>query len=355
MKVDILSLFPEYFTSPLGCSILGKAIEKKLLKLNLLNLRDYSDNTRCVDDRPYGGGPGMLIRPQPVRDALKTIKDPGKSRVIYLSPQGQPLSGEIAKQLAKESHLILLCGHYEGIDQRVLDLEVDQSISIGDYVLTNGCLPALVLLDALARFLPGVLGNQETLEHESFENGLLDCPHYTRPESFEGVKVPQVLLEGNHQKIADWRHQQAIDKTKQVRPDLYLRYLGDAHFDSIVPSSEKEKRLAKDSSASVLVQVQNLAAMEKFLKKLGFCLSAPKAGIVLAQGAGLNLKLVLAKATPTYEFEIELEKALLAAICIRLKKEYTCQIVEASQVKVLDPEGNLWLLKEALVGSQSST
>lgn len=222
MLIDILSLFPGYFAGPFDESIIKRAREKGLLDIRLTDIRDFADNRyRKVDDRPYGGGPGMVMMPQPVTAAIRHVKTP-QSRVIYLSPQGKLLTAAKSRQLAEETHLILLCGHYEGVDQRILDNEVDEEISIGDYVLTNGCLPAIVLVDSVIRFIPGVLGHALAAEEDSFEKGLLDCPHYTRPEVFEGHSVPSVLLSGNHQEIANWRREQALKKTREVRPDLLL-------------------------------------------------------------------------------------------------------------------------------------
>lgn len=220
MIIDILSLFPGYFKGPFDESIIKLAREKGILDIRLGNIRDYTtDKHRRVDDRPFGGGPGMVMMAQPVSAAIRSVRTP-QSRVIYLSPQGALLNAAKCRQLAQESHLVLLCGHYEGIDQRALDVEVDEEISIGDYVLTNGCLAAIVLLDALVRFIPGVLGHHQAAEEDSFENGLLDCPHYTRPVIYEGHAVPEVLLSGNHQEIAKWRRERAIEKTGKTRPDL---------------------------------------------------------------------------------------------------------------------------------------
>ncbi len=223
MLIDILSLFPGYFTGPFDESIIKRARERGLVNIRLTDIRDFSDNRfRRVDDRPYGGGPGMVLMPQPVTAAIRHVKTP-QARVIYLSPQGKPLTAAKCRELAQETHLILLCGHYEGVDQRVLDKEVDEEISIGDYVLTNGCLAAIVVVDGVSRFIPGVLGHALAAEEDSFEKGLLDCPHYTRSEIFEGQSVPPVLLSGNHKEIANWRREQALKKTREVRPDLLLK------------------------------------------------------------------------------------------------------------------------------------
>ena len=220
MLIDILSLFPGYFTGPFSESMIKRAVEKGLIDIRLTNIRDFSDDRfHRADERPYGGGPGMVMMPGPVTAAIRHVKTP-ESRVIYLSPQGKPLNAAKCRQLAEESHLILLCGHYEGIDQRVIDHEVDEEISIGDYVLTNGCLAAIVVVDGMIRFIPGVLGHALAADEDSFEKKILDCPHYTRPEVFEGRVVPDVLLSGNHQEIAKWRREQALKKTKEIRPDL---------------------------------------------------------------------------------------------------------------------------------------
>jgi tRNA (guanine37-N1)-methyltransferase len=219
--IHILSLFLNYFQGPLNESMIKRAREKNLVDIQLIDIRDFADNDfGRVDDRPYGGGPGMVMMPQPVAASIRHVKKK-ESHVIYLSPQGKTLNAAKSRQLAEKKHLILLCGHYEGIDQRVLDQEVNEEISIGDYVLTNGCLAALVLIDTVIRFVPWVLGHTASAEEDSFEkNGLLDCPHYTRPEIFEGHKVPDVLLSGHHQNIMNWRKEQALLKTRAVRPDL---------------------------------------------------------------------------------------------------------------------------------------
>jgi len=219
MKIDILSLFPDYFKGPFDESIIGQARKKGLIEINLIDIRSFADNRyRKVDDRPYGGGPGMVLMPQPVTQAIRSVRAT-HTHVVYLSPQGTLLNAAKSRQLASYEHLVLLCGHYEGIDERALK-EVDEEISIGDYVLTNGCLPAIVLVDAMIRFVPGVLGHDSAANEDSFETGIFDCPHYTRPEVFEGTAVPEVLLSGNHKKIEEWRHRQALKKTQRVRPDL---------------------------------------------------------------------------------------------------------------------------------------
>lgn len=219
-RIDILSLFPEYFKGPFDESIIGQAVKKGLLDIRQVDIRDFAENKhRRVDDRPFGGGPGMVLMPGPVAKAIRSVKGPS-SRVIYLTPQGAPLTAKKSRELASYDHLIFLCGHYEEVDQRVLESEVDEEISIGDYVLTNGCLAAIVVIDATVRFMPGVLGHESAAEEDSFEQGIFDTPHYTWPREFEGKSVPEVLLNGDHKKIAEWRKKAAIEKTKRVRPEL---------------------------------------------------------------------------------------------------------------------------------------
>ena len=221
MQFDVLTLFPEMF-EPIKQSILGKAIEKEKIKLKLVNIRNFSkDKHKKVDDTPYGGGAGMVMKPDVVYDAYKSVYEEN-AKVIYLSPQGKTLNQKKVEELSKEKHLILLCGHYEGIDQRVIDKIVDEEISIGDYVLTGGEIPAMVLIDTVSRYIDGVL-NQESIKEESFSEGLLEYPQYTRPEVFEGEKVPEILLSGHHENIEKWRQEQALKITKQKRPDLLKR------------------------------------------------------------------------------------------------------------------------------------
>ena len=220
MKFDVLTLFPEMF-EPMKHSIIERASEKDLIDINLINIRDFSkDKHKHVDDTPYGGGAGMLMRPDVVYDAYSSVSEEN-AKVIYMSPKGKVLNQNMVKELSKESHLIILCGHYEGIDQRVLDEIVDEEISIGDYVLTGGELPAMVLIDSVSRYVDGVLSNSSTVE-ESFsgEDKLLEYPEYTRPSEFHGMKVPEVLTSGNHQEIARWRREQSLITTYKKRPEL---------------------------------------------------------------------------------------------------------------------------------------
>jgi tRNA (guanine37-N1)-methyltransferase len=267
MRVEILSLFPGYFQGPFDESIIKRAREKGLLELHHVDIRDFADGPhRKVDDRPYGGGPGMVLMPGPVVQAVESVKR-STSRVIYLSPQGKQLTAAKCKELAQQEHLILLCGHYEGIDERALDAVVDEEISIGDYVLTNGCLPAIVLVDAVARFIPGVLGHEQAAAEDSFQAGIFDCPHYTRPETFrieETVAcVPEVLRTGHHQEIEKWRKREALKKTAKVRPELFWRYLAETAKTGTEEDGERIRAAA--------VIVDHLSRAEKFYcERFGF-------------------------------------------------------------------------------------
>jgi tRNA (guanine37-N1)-methyltransferase len=220
LTIDVLTLFPRMLDGFLAESILGRGIAAGHLAVNVRDLRDWcTDKHRRADDRPFGGGAGMVMLPEPVFAAMEQIQTPGCRR-IYLTPDGVPLSPALALELSQQKHLVLLSGHYEGIDQRIRDNVIDQEVSIGDYVLTNGTLAAAVLIDALARFIPGVLGEEKSLTHESFTSKLLDFPQYTRPAEFRGMSVPEILLSGNHAEIEKWRHARQVEKTRQVRPDL---------------------------------------------------------------------------------------------------------------------------------------
>jgi tRNA (guanine37-N1)-methyltransferase len=222
MRFDILTLFPAMFSSPLQQSILAKAIEKGLIEVRAINIRDFAlDKHQVVDDAPYGGGQGMVMKVGPIACAIEQAKSENPSaRTIYLTPEGKPLNQEMARQLSSRSHLILLCGRYEGVDERVRELFVDEEISIGDYVLTGGELAAMVLIDAVSRLLPGVLGSDRSAEEDSFFGSLLEYPQYTRPGSFRGHRVPEILLSGNHQAISLWRRKEALRRTWMRRPDL---------------------------------------------------------------------------------------------------------------------------------------
>jgi tRNA (guanine37-N1)-methyltransferase len=220
LRIDVLTLFPRMLDGFLAESILGKGIAAGRLAVGVHDLRDWTtDKHRTADDRPFGGGAGMVLKPEPVFAAIEQLQTPGCRR-IYLTPDGQPFSTVLAEELSRERHLVMLSGHYEGIDQRIRDRIIDQEISIGDYVLTNGTLAAAVVIDALARFIPGVLGEEKSLTHESFTRKLLDFPQYTRPAEFRGMSVPGVLLSGNHAEIEKWRLARQEEKTRLVRPDL---------------------------------------------------------------------------------------------------------------------------------------
>ncbi|HIW05617.1 MAG TPA: tRNA (guanosine(37)-N1)-methyltransferase TrmD [Firmicutes bacterium] len=220
MRIDILTLFPEMF-APLNESIIKRARDKGVLQINTINIRDYSrDKHLKCDDAPFGGGAGMIMTPQPVCDCIKSVDPDHEARRIYLSPRGKLLTADTAKKLAGNERLLLLCGHYEGIDQRIIDLCIDEELSIGDYVLTGGELPAMILTDVVARFVPGVLGCADSAEEESFSAGLLEYPQYTRPQVYEGLQVPEVLLSGHHENIAKWRREQSLLITAKNRPDL---------------------------------------------------------------------------------------------------------------------------------------
>ena len=220
MRIDVLTLFPAMLDGFLSESMLGRAQEAKLLEINIHNTRKWAvDKHKTTDDRPFGGGAGMVMKCEPIVDAIEQLQTPGCRR-IYLTPDGTPFTSARAEELAKQQHLIFLSGHYEGIDQRIRDTVIDEEISIGDYVLTNGTLAAAVVIDALARFIPGVLGEEKSLTTESFTRNLLDFPNYTRPAVYRGMSVPEVLLQGNHGEIEKWRHAQQLEKTAKVRPDL---------------------------------------------------------------------------------------------------------------------------------------
>lgn len=224
MRIDVLTLFPDMFHGFLSESIIGKAVEKEAVKVGLVNFREYANNKHStVDDYPYGGGGGMVLKPEPVFAAIEAVVGPEpavKPRVILMCPQGRPYTQKIAEELAQEEHLIFICGHYEGYDERIREHLVTDELSIGDYVLTGGELPAMVVIDSVVRLLPGVLGNETSAVTDSFSTGLLEHPHYTRPAEFRGWKVPDVLLSGHHGRIEEWRHRESLRRTWLRRPDL---------------------------------------------------------------------------------------------------------------------------------------
>jgi len=220
MRIDVLTIFPEIFESPLGASLLGKAIEQEIAEVGVHDIRDHtSDKHRQVDDGSFGGGPGMVMKPEPIFDAVESL-GPGPRRTILLSPAGRRLDQGLARELAAEPWLVLICGRYEGVDERVVEGLPAEEISIGDYVLSGGEVPALVLIEAVTRLLPGVVGRTESVEQDSFEEGILDHPHYTRPAEFRGMEVPEVLRSGDHAAIEKWRRDAALRKTERNRPDL---------------------------------------------------------------------------------------------------------------------------------------
>ena len=221
MKINIITIFPDMFTAPFNHSIMKRAQEKKLLTIETVNPRDFAqDKHQMVDDYPFGGGAGMVLKPEPMFAAVESLKTSGKKRVLLMCPSGQPFTQEKAKELAQYDELIFLCGHYEGFDARITDNLVDEAISIGDYVLTGGEIPAMVVIDAVARMLNGVLGSGESAIGDSFYNGLLEYPQYTRPREFRGMSVTEILLSGDHAKIKKWRHNESLKKTFLNRPDL---------------------------------------------------------------------------------------------------------------------------------------
>lgn len=223
MRIDVLTLFPAMFAGPLDESIVRRARDSGALDLRIHNLRDYThDRHRTVDDRPFGGGPGMLLKPEPIFEAVEALATE-QTRVVLLTPAGRTFNQSVAGELKQHEHLLLVCGSYEGFDERVRQELADDELSIGDYVLTNGALPAMVIIDCVTRLLPGVLGDEGSAQDESFSHGLLEYPHYTRPAEFRGLRVPEVLLSGNHAEIARWRESQARARTAEKRPDLWKK------------------------------------------------------------------------------------------------------------------------------------
>jgi tRNA (guanine37-N1)-methyltransferase len=228
MNFHVLTLFPQMILDGLNTSITGRALENGVLSVRAINIRDFTTNKHMkVDDYPYGGGAGLVMQAQPVCDAYDSISLQlgRRPRVVYMTPQGHTFNQEMAKEFAKEEDLVILCGHYEGIDERALEMIVTDYVSIGDYVLTGGELPAMVMIDTISRLVPGVLNNAESAETESFSDGLLEYPQYSRPYDFRGKTVPDVLLSGNHGKVDEWRHEQSLERTKRIRPDLYEKYI----------------------------------------------------------------------------------------------------------------------------------
>ena len=248
MRFRVMTLFPEQFDSFKTTSIIGNAVKEGLAVIQCDNIRDYSQSKhKSVDDAPFGGGQGMVMQIQPLRDCLENTPRIGKSKVVYLSPRGKTLEHQMALELSQLDELILVCGHYEGIDQRFIDQYVDEEISIGDYVLTGGELAAMVLMDSIIRLLPGVLRNESSSEDESFANGLLEYPQYTRPAEFEGLTVPEILRSGDHAKIEFWRFVKSLEETKNRRPDLYKRFMKAEHSENTRKLLKKYLKTKKDN------------------------------------------------------------------------------------------------------------
>ncbi|HNW27329.1 MAG TPA: tRNA (guanosine(37)-N1)-methyltransferase TrmD [Spirochaetota bacterium] len=225
MKFKIVTLFPDFFASPLRSGLLGKAVEGRIIDVTITDIRNFAtDRYRSCDDYPYGGGSGMVLMPGPLDGAIESVKEKG-TRVVLTSASGRLLNQDLVKEFAAHDDLCIVCGHYEGVDQRVIDRHVDYEISIGDYVLSGGEYAALAIIDAVSRYVPGFMSNSESLNEESFELDLLEYPHYTRPEDIFGMKVPGVLLSGNHKMIQDWRREESLNKTRRTRPDLYRKHL----------------------------------------------------------------------------------------------------------------------------------
>ena len=248
MNIKVMTLFPEMFSGPLGNSIIQRARENNIINIDCINIRDYAENKhKKVDDYPFGGGPGMVMTPQPILDCYDHIvhelgmEEGKKTRVIYLSPKGKTFDQDMAVELSKENALIMLCGHYEGVDQRVVDEIVTDEISIGDYVLTGGEIPAMVIIDAISRLIPGVLSQDKSFEEESFYSGLLEYPQYTRPREFRGRIVPDILTSGNHSKIDEWRRNKSLELTYERRPDL-LKHVNLSKKDKVFLDHIKEKK-----------------------------------------------------------------------------------------------------------------
>lgn len=245
MRIDILTLFPEMFPGVLSSSILGKAQEKGIVQFKVINFRDYSESKHgTVDDTPYGGGGGMVLKPEPLFRAVEAVTTNSKPRVILLCPQGVPYNQKLAEELAKEEHLILICGHYEGYDERIREHLVTDEISIGDYVLTGGELGAMVIADSVVRLQPGALGNQTSAVEDSFSTGLLEYPHYTRPAEFRGWKVPDILLSGHHANIDKWRLRESLRRTYERRPDLLDKLELTAEMKKWLQEIKEEKKMA---------------------------------------------------------------------------------------------------------------
>jgi tRNA (guanine37-N1)-methyltransferase len=334
MDIEVLSLFPRYIEGPLQESILGRAIRAGLCTVRSVDIRDFATRAdRRVDDRPFGGGPGMVMMAGPVVSAIRSCRR-NNSHVIYLNPQGKKLTSKTAQRLAQLPHLILLSGHYEGIDQRALD-EVDEHISIGDYVLTNGCLAALVLIDAVARFIPGVLGHEDAAACDSFATGLFDHPQFTQPRVFEGKEVPEILFSGDHAKISLWRAEQARDQTQHTRPDV----LGSYFHDQINTYSEE-----KGTVQQVILPSFHFAECCRFYEKiLGSPQLDKQQGVATFSQKSISLTLVFSSTTVDSHtsLSIAIPEAIFSSI---LRKLQRFREEPENSASFRDPDGRSILL-----------
>lgn len=312
MHIEVLSLFPRYIEGPIRESILGRAMQKGLIKVSTVDIRSFSERKDGrVDDRPYGGGPGMVMMAAPVVSAIRSVKKEF-SKVVFLSPRGRLLTPDLAKDLAKSSHLVLVCGHYEGIDERAIEGNVDLEVSIGDYVLTNGCLAALVLIDVVARFIPGVLGHEDAAHLDSFEHGIFDHPQYTVPRVFEGKEVPGVLLSGDHEKIENWRKSQALHMTSQRRPDLIVNTF----------SKENEVPLGTTAITKAVFQTGRFDEVTSFYRKLTGVSPQIQEGRALFSFSGASLCFMRAetKEKSTEFLFLKVDPSQYQKICSKYKK-----------------------------------
>jgi len=330
MKIEILSLFPNYFKGPFDESMIGRARERGLVSIRHTNVRDFAlGKHKCVDDKPFGGGAGMLLKPEPLLRALRSVREES-SHVVYVTPRGKPLDTEVCQRLAKKKHLVLISGHYEGIDERALD-EVDEEISIGDYILTNGCVASIVVIDALLRFVPGVLGDESSARYDTFSEGLLEHSQFTRPSRFEGKVVPQVLLEGDHAKIATWRKKDALEKTAAQREDLYMRYLG------------------RGVQGATILEVKELAKSVRFYQKvMGLTLEKLEEdrGVFLLEG---NRRLVVVEGLEGHSCSLHqmalTETSHFEKVQKQLEKEAPFFAVDEEQnLYCRDLDGHRWMI-----------
>lgn len=335
MKIEILSLFPEYFTGPFDASMIKRARESGAIEIGQVNIRDFAhDKHKTVDDRPFGGGAGMVLKAEPILEALQSLRCE-RSHVVYMTPRGKVLTSATCQRLAQKEHLIILSGHYEGIDERVLS-EIDEEISIGDYVLTDGCVAAIVVVNSVVRFVPGVLGDARSSTYDSFSDGLLEHAHYTRPMVVQDMKVPEVLLGGDHKKIANWRRQDALKKTFAHREDLYVRYLGETE---------------EDERPALILEVECLVKSIKFYRKLlGLRVESEtedRATLSLDKGRRLILVAGREKLAPSsclHQMRVHEEESFVK-IEEKLRKE--ASFLEKANERTMyfrDLDGHLWMI-----------